>query len=186
MAAARGVAPGVGRVFHGSRHPRRKDRGVAAVVSDRTVAWTLVGFQIVLLVGLVLVPTGDDWPQLATAVIALVGTGAGLGLWAIAVFGRGVTPSPLPAASASMVTRGPYRWIRHPMYTAVVIFSAGVVIRSRNAFGVAMLVALVGFFALKARWEERRLVARYPGYAAYATRTGRFVPGVGRLDEPGR
>lgn len=150
-------------------------------MNDRFVAWTLVGLQAVLLVGLVLVPTSDDWPELDAPAVALVAIGVGLGLWSIAVFGRGVTPSPLPAASASMVTRGPYRWVRHPMYTAVLILSAGVALRSRNLVALVLFVVLAGFFVLKARWEEHRLVATYPSYATYATKVGRFLPHVGRL-----
>ena len=154
-------------------------------MNDRFVTWTLVGLQVVLLVALVLVPTSDDWPELNGPAVVLVAIGVGLGLWSIAVFGRGVTPSPLPAASASMVTRGPYRWIRHPMYTAVLILSAGVVVGSRNMVALVLFVVLAGFFVLKARWEERRLVAVYPGYAAYAATAGRFVPGLGRLGHSG-
>jgi protein-S-isoprenylcysteine O-methyltransferase Ste14 len=44
-------------------------------------------------------------------------------------------------------------------------------------------IALIVLFAVKARFEERLLLAAYPGYAAYAARVGRFVPGVGKLQE---
>ena len=154
-------------------------------MNDRFVAWTLVGLQVVLLVALVLVPTSDDWLELDGPAAVLVAIGVGLGLWSIAVFGRGVTPSPLPAAPASMVTRGPYRWIRHPMYTAVLILSAGVVLGSRNMVALVLFVVLAGFFVLKARWEERRLDAAYPGYAAYAATAGRFVPRLRSLGHSG-
>lgn len=150
-------------------------------MSDRVIAWGLVGIQVVLFVTVVLVPTGEDWPDPGVLSVLVMALGVLLGLWAIAVFGRGVTPSPLPAASASLVTRGPYRWVRHPMYTAVLLVAAGLVLEARNWIGVVVLVVLGGFFSYKARWEEGRLVATYPGYAAYAADVGRFVPGVGRL-----
>lgn len=150
-------------------------------MSERVAAWGLVSVQVVLLVAVLLVPSSDDWPAVAAVGGVLIVVGAALGIWAIAVFGRGVTPSPLPASSASLVTRGPYRWVRHPMYSAVFVACAGVVVRSRNWAGFVVVVVLVGFFAFKARWEEHRLVATYPGYAEYAARVGRFVPGVGRL-----
>ena len=150
-------------------------------MSERITAWSLVGIQVVLLVAVILVPERMDWPDLGVSAAGLLAAGGLLGLWAITVFGRGVTPSPLPAATASLVTRGPYRWMRHPMYTAVTIVSAGLVLRSRSWIGVVVLAALVVFFAYKARWEEHRLTARYPGYVEYASRVGRFLPWIGRL-----
>ncbi len=150
-------------------------------MSERVTAWLLVGVQVVLLVAVVLVPEREDWPDLGVVATVLLAAGLLLGLWAITVFGRGVTPSPLPAETASLVTRGPYRWMRHPMYTAVTILCAGLVVRSRSWIGVVVLAVVAGFFAYKARWEEHRLTARYPSYAEYATRVGRFLPGVGRI-----
>ncbi len=150
-------------------------------MSERITAWLLVGVQVVLLVAVVLVPAAEHWPDLSPAGLVLGAAGIGLGLSAIAVFGRGVTPSPLPAAAASLVTQGPYRWIRHPMYTAVTILCVGIVLRSRNWVGLVIVVLLGSFFAFKARWEEHRLVDAYAGYREYAARTGRFLPGVGPL-----
>ena len=118
-------------------------------MSERVTAWLLVGVQVVLLVAVVLVPEREDWPDLGVVATVLLAAGLLLGLWAITVFGRGVTPSPLPA---EIPEQG--RWLRQ---------------------------VVTGFFAYKARWEEHRLTARYPGYAEYATRVGRFLPGVGRI-----
>ena len=78
---------------------------------------------------------------------------------AAASLGRGLTAVPLPNARAVLRTGGLYRFVRHPIYTGL------------------LLVVLIN---AKARWEERHLAERFPGYRAYCARTLRFVPGFGR------
>ena len=143
------------------------------------VAWALVAVQGVLIIGILLTPTGDDW-SLPTAVgllaTALTWFGLGLVVWAVLVFGRGVTPSPMPSRKAQLRTRGPYRWIRHPMYTGVIVLMAGSALGRRNWIAAALWVVLVVFFLTKMRWEERRLVETYPGYSTYRETVPALVP----------
>jgi len=149
-------------------------------VRRRTVvAWTFVGVQALLLAGIVVVPRDDSW-QLGQFVrvggTGLVAVGVGVGLWAAARLGRGLTPSPLPNGAISLVSRGPYRWVRHPMYTAVMLLAVGVATRSGSWLVVAQTVALIVLFNVKARWEERRLVETFPDYTSYQATTPRFLP----------
>ncbi len=75
---------------------------------------------------------------------------------------------------ALLITSGPYRWMRHPMYVALVIMMAGIALYNGhwiNAVGVAAVVLAV---VLKARREEVYLRQRFPEYAAYAERTRAF------------
>ncbi|MEA3502512.1 MAG: hypothetical protein U9R47_07035, partial [Actinomycetota bacterium] len=61
------------------------------------IAWGLVAVQAVLIIGILLMPVGNDWPLPTAGVIAataLTWIGIALVIWAILVFGRGVTPSP--------------------------------------------------------------------------------------------
>lgn len=149
-------------------------------MSDRTIGRLLVVVQIALLAALVLLPAGDDftvpsWLR-AASTIALV-----LGLAIVAVgalaLGRALTASPVPNESGSLRTGGPYRFVRHPIYTGVLLIVVAVAARSGNWVTVAVALVTVEFFWIKARWEERRLADRYPGYGEYAARTPRFVPG---------
>jgi protein-S-isoprenylcysteine O-methyltransferase Ste14 len=143
------------------------------------VAWTFVGVQALLLAGIVVAPRDDSW-QLSQFVrvggTGLVAVGVGVGLWAAARLGRGLTPSPLPNGATSLVSRGPYRWVRHPMYTAVMLLAVGVATRSGSWLVVAQTVALIVLFNVKARWEERRLVETFPEYTSYQATTPRFLP----------
>ncbi len=143
------------------------------------IGWGLVAVQAALIVGIILVPVGDDWPLpawVATTATALTWVGGLLIVWAVLVFGRGVTPSPVPSNKARLRTRGPYRWIRHPMYTGVMALMAGSALARRSVGAAALWVVLVAFFVAKARWEEDRLVETYPGYRDYRDRTPAFVP----------
>ena len=70
------------------------------------------------------------------------------------------------------------------MYSAVVVAFLGVAV-ARGAFVSWLLVAILAvFFEFKTRREERFLIASYEGYAAFAERTGKFVPGLGRRRPP--
>lgn len=85
---------------------------------------------------------------------------------------------PAPRAGGHLVQQGPYRWVRHPMYTAV-FTCALACLRARPTIAVAVAAAaLVVVLAVKAALEERWMLSVHPDYAAYLARTRRFVPGL--------
>jgi protein-S-isoprenylcysteine O-methyltransferase Ste14 len=111
---------------------------------------------------------------------ALLLAAAALGVWALSANRPGnfnIRPTPRPGGQ--LVQTGPYRWIRHPMYTAILLAALaalyGVDMGSRTAVGTAFLsLAVVLWF--KAGMEERWMLARHPAYAEYVKVTDRFVP----------
>lgn len=114
--------------------------------------------------------------RLAGVAWVIVG-GAGIALSA-AHLGKALTPVPEPNG-AGLSARGLYQWMRHPMYTAVLVASVGVALARGSVVVWVAVVMLAGFFEVKSRYEERHLVAFYDGYSEYASRTGKFVPLVG-------
>jgi len=112
--------------------------------------------------------------------MAFMSAGVAIGLWSALYLGRGLTPSPLPNGSTDLVTRGPYRFVRHPIYTAVILLGIGMAIRSGSWIVTVALVGLVVLFSVKSRWEEMHLADTFPGYEQYTTATGRFVPRIAR------
>jgi len=149
---------------------------------DRRTAYILVGIQAVLIIGLIIFPAGTNWratSAVSTAASTLTIIAAVIGLWAAVYLGRGLTPLPLPNGSTELVTSGPYRIVRHPIYTAVFIWAIGSTLGSGNVLKIVLLVLLIALFLYKSRWEERQLAASFDGYAAYMERSGRFLPFVG-------
>jgi len=146
---------------------------------DLAIAWGLVAVQAVLIIGILLTPISTDWPlppAAAAVATALTWLGIALIVWAVLVFGRGVTPSPLPSNRAQLRTRGPYRWIRHPMYTGVIVLMAGSALGRRNWIAAVLWILLVVFLLTKMRWEERRLMETYPGYDSYRKTVPALIP----------
>lgn len=80
----------------------------------------------------------------------------------------------------TLVTVGPYRWVRHPMYTALFLVAVVYFLISANWFiGVTWVGWIVGTVASMVRGEEAALVAKFGDeYRAYMQRTGRFLPRV--------
>lgn len=136
---------------------------------------TLVALQFALIAAGVALVEPPRWGATATLLVA---AGAALGAWALAANRWGnfnIRPEPHP--EGVLVTAGPYRFIRHPMYAAVLLGAAGLASASAWAGWVAW-AALAGVLAAKARLEERGLAALHPGWEAYRARTAAIVPFV--------
>ena len=154
---------------------------VLGVGRGSLVSWALVAAQGLLFLGIVVLPsswgpTVHSFPSLGLAAIAVGIAGSAAAAWYL---GRALTPVPEPNG-AGMSARGIYAWVRHPMYSSVIIAALGVAAVRRAFFAWLLAVALIPFFELKTRREERFLIGEYQGYAEYASRTGKFIPGFGK------
>ena len=146
-----------------------------------STGWALVGAQFGLLVALVILPAGDLWPRGAiTSVLGgvLVATGAAIAVLAGLRLGPNLTPTPLPKEDGELVTAGFYQYVRHPIYTGVLLAAAGVLVFQASIAHIVGFVMVWGVLTIKALGEEKMLAEKYEGYASYATRTGRFLPRV--------
>ncbi len=107
----------------------------------------------------------------------VLGLSAIIGLWALTANHPGnFNIRPTPRADGKLVAQGPYRWIRHPMYTAVSLFglACALTLGSGLAWLLWLLLSLV--LLVKALLEERWMTALHPDYAQYQARTRRFIP----------
>jgi protein-S-isoprenylcysteine O-methyltransferase Ste14 len=150
---------------------------------DRRRGWVLVALQFLLLAFIVVSPAGGVWVvagplRTAGTVMRVVGAAAiaAGGVW----LGRGISVHPSPTRAAVLRTSGPYRFVRHPIYSGVVLLATAITATSGSAASVAALAGLAVLLNVKARFEEKLLLRRFPGYGAYASRTPRFIPSLRR------
>ena len=136
----------------------------------------LVAAQFALIGWLIWPFTPQAWSLPA---LALLGCAVVLGLWTLAHNRPGnFNIRPEPKAMAQLVTGGPYRYVRNPMYSAVLLFATAELLAYGDAWKIARWFALALVLLAKALLEERGLRALFPHYAAYARRVRRFIPGV--------
>jgi protein-S-isoprenylcysteine O-methyltransferase Ste14 len=114
-----------------------------------------------------------SWPVIALQIAALF-----LFFWARITFGRRSFHLAANPTEGGLVTTGPYRYIRHPIYTAMTLFvgagaAAHLSWKTALVFGLVLAGALMRVYC-----EEILIVQRYPEYKQYASATSRMVPYV--------
>ena len=109
-------------------------------------------------------------------VIAPQAAAVGLITWARITFGRRSFHVAANPTEGGLVTTGPYRLIRHPIYTAVCLFTVPGVIAHWSAVSVICGVLVLASAFLRVFLEEKMLVGRYPEYRQYAAHTPRMIP----------
>lgn len=99
-------------------------------------------------------------------------------IWARVVFGRRSFHASAEATEGGLVTTGPYRMIRHPIYAAVLLFFAAGVSSHVTLINVLLLLVAGVGMAVRIAAEERLIIESYPEYVEYAARTKRVIPFV--------
>jgi len=123
-------------------------------------------------------PGGLAWP--AVAGIALIIAGIGLRAWSITTLGRFFQYQITIQPGHQVVTSGPYRYLRHPAYTAIAFILVGIALACDDVWSLAAAAALGGAgLAVRIRAEERQLTqALGAEYQHFAAGRKRLVPGV--------
>ena len=148
--------------------PLRRNRSAVGVVV------ALVSQLAVIAVGLFGARTDGGVAVLASDVLLIAGLG--FAICSVAVLGRcfGVLPD-----VRGLVTRGPYRLVRHPLYLGELTAVLGIVLGSRRPLlATGTWLVCVGLQLARTSYEERNIRAEFPQYDEYAARTRRLIPGV--------
>lgn len=146
--------------------------------ASRGGTWVTAQFALLGLFAVLAPMTRGDAPSLAVRVVAvaLALSGACLALWAGVRLGPSFTPFPRPVSAGRLCREGPYRWVRHPIYAAVIVMALGWALWWQSLVAAMLVPVLFAFFAFKARAEERWLATAYPEYGEYAKRVKALVP----------
>jgi protein-S-isoprenylcysteine O-methyltransferase Ste14 len=102
-----------------------------------------------------------------------------LALSALAL-GKSLTAHPMPGKNAVLVTDGLYKFVKHPIYSGLILAAFGLTITGGFFPHAIFFVALALLLNYKASFEEKLLASTYAGYAEYAKKTGRFIPRLKR------
>jgi protein-S-isoprenylcysteine O-methyltransferase Ste14 len=128
--------------------------------------------------GSLLWPGGRIWPVAAGMTLLLAGVA--LRAWSIATLGRFFQYQIQIQAEHTVVTAGPYRWVRHPSYTGVALAVTGFALASGDVLSLVAAVILTAIgLAVRIRAEERQLMeALGADYERFAAERKRVIPGI--------
>ena len=97
-------------------------------------------------------------------------------LWARLTFGMRSLHVAANPTGGGLVTTGPYRFVRHPIYAAILFFVWADIASHTTVLAVGLGILVSAATAVRIVAEEHLVTARYPEYVAYAARTKRLIP----------
>lgn len=153
-------------------------------MTDKNRGNLLVGIQFLLLGLLAFAPKQELWVTgMIERQLSLL-----IGVIAIAILmiaginlGKSLTANPVPLEQATLKTNGLYAIVRHPIYLGLLLLGVSIVLQSGSWLHILLFAGLTVLLSVKARFEEKLLMAKYEGYREYASRVGRILPALGRI-----
>jgi protein-S-isoprenylcysteine O-methyltransferase Ste14 len=120
-----------------------------------------------------------EGPELALVALALVVAGLLVAYWARVHLGRNWSGEVMVKVGHTLITGGPYRWVRHPIYAGMTLALVGTALASGAFYGFIGLALILFGFLVRVRLEEGLMRETFPAdYAEYSRRTARLIPGV--------
>ena len=112
--------------------------------------------------------------------------GVGMGItcvfliyWMFSSIGIGITPTVATRKAHKLVTKGPYRWIRHPLYTFGTLFFLSFALMADSWFIAVMALLAITMLNIRLPNEEAHLIEKFGDeYREYTKQTGRFLPKI--------
>lgn len=162
----------------------RKEEGIFCMIALRfcgVTAWAAVAAYLID-------PAWVSWASLALPPW-LRWFGALLGLmvvpplllWTFQSLGKNLTDTVVTRRQHTLVTQGPYRWVRHPFYCVVALWGLSISLAMANWLVVLLGLAALAMLVRRTRVEEGKLAERFgEEYRTYVSKTGKFLPLFGR------
>ena len=137
---------------------------VTYLISPASMAWASVRL-----------PLGLRWTGVGSCALGVV-----LQMWTFRRLGKNLTDTVVTRRDHTLVTLGPYQWVRHPFYVAGALLLLGLSLAAANWFLLVSGAAAIALIVIRTRTEEEQLVVRFgDSYREYMKRTGRFLPRLG-------
>lgn len=137
---------------------------LAYLINPNWMEWSKIGL-----------PDWARWLGVAIGILCTLGI-----YWLFSSIGSGITPTSATRREHKLSTSGPYRWVRHPLYTAGTFFfiSFGLMADNWLIAGLGILTFVI--MALRTPREEANLIEKFGAeYQEYMKHTGRFFPKIG-------
>jgi len=136
---------------------------IAFMIDPALMAWSSVPL-----------PAGARWTGVGLTILT-----AALLTWTLRSLGPNLTDTVVTRVSHTLVTRGPYRWVRHPFYDCMALFVVSIALMMANWFVIVAGGVMFTLLAVRSRTEEEKLLERFgEPYRAYRAATGRFLPKI--------
>ena len=117
-------------------------------------------------------PISIRWFGVATGIFSSL-----LMCWTLNSLGNNLTDTVVTRVDATLVTQGPYRWVRHPYYVTTALLMTSVVLLTANWLIGLGCFAVLSLLAVRTPKEEQRLIDKFgQKYCDYMEKTGRFFP----------
>jgi protein-S-isoprenylcysteine O-methyltransferase Ste14 len=143
---------------------------IAYMVKPGSMAWSSA-----------MLPVSLRWAGTGVSVVA-----AALLFWTFRSLGPNLTDTVVTRRAHTLITDGPYRWVRHPFYDSMALLILGTSLMTANWFLLLTGCVAFGLIVIRTRTEEAHLLARFgDAYRMYLTQTGRFVPKRGGVSRGG-
>ncbi len=171
-------------LFH--RRRAASSETISHAAEGRAYTWSLRVAALALwlsTLGYLLLPAYFPWASLPLPTWlrwsgAALAVGSTLLLhWTLHSLGKNLTDTVVTRAAATLVTHGPYRWVRHPYYVAAALLMLAVTLLTANWLIGGSSLLVLALLVYRTPLEERMLLARFGDeYRHYMATTGRFFP----------
>lgn len=134
---------------------------IAFMIDPALMAWSSIPL-----------PPGARWTGVTLTILT-----ATLLTWTLTSLGPNLTDTVVTRAAHTLITRGPYRWVRQPFYDCMALFVVSIALMMANWFVIVAGAVMFTLLAIRSRIEEEKLLERFgEPYRAYRAATGRFLP----------
>ena len=100
--------------------------------------------------------------------------GALVGLLGIVGLRQSFSIFPTPSKKSELIVKGAYKFVRHPMYTSLILIALSFTVCRLSLLGIMLFLSLVSILYIKSSYEERLLLKKFNDYEPYRQKTGRF------------
>lgn len=143
-----------------------------------------IDYILVVLQGVLLILYVWEVPLMELALpMYLKGTGLVIAIFGFLLFvvallqlNKNLSPFPTPKKNSQLIQNGIYKYIRHPIYTGILLSCAGYSLYDDSSFKILITFLLLLLFSIKSKYEEKKLIQKFKNYKTYMKTTGRFLP----------